>query len=86
MGCGINLAFFSRCAQAVRLAIFLPGYPDPAAEFPLEPAIHRTGYIWHACVRGLEPGTEYAYCIKGPDCGSVRLHRFDTIKTIGRPA
>ena len=72
---GINFSIFSKHGQQVQLVLFAPGTEEPLVEFPLDPWYHRTGYVWHAFIQGLDPGIEYGYRIDGPS-DSVG-HRFD---------
>lgn len=58
---GINFAIFSRHATSVTLVIFVSGVNDPIIEFPLDPRCNRTGHIWHAFIRNLNPGIRYGY-------------------------
>lgn len=67
---GVNFALFARHAAAVTLVIFLPGDPLPILEFPLNPAFHKTGDIWHCRLSGLDPGIHYGYRV---DHGNVCL-------------
>ena len=79
---GINFAIFSRHAQAMTLLLFLSGRPGVIAAFPFDPKRNRTGDVWHAFVKGLDPGVEYAYQADGPT--SVR-HRFDPAAVLTDP-
>ena len=63
---GVNFAVFSRHAQRVDLVLFEEGREEPIAEFLLDPAVHRTGDVWHAFVHGLRPGALYGYRVHGP--------------------
>ena len=65
---GINFALFSRHADSVALAITLPGQHGPTAQmFPLDPAVHKTGDVWHILLQGAPPGLRYGYRIIGPN-------------------
>lgn len=70
---GLNFAVVSRHARSVLLVIFAPGAEEPLLELPLDPRHHRTGDVWHAFIRGLDPGIEYGYRVlrrnapPGPD-------------------
>ena len=79
---GINFAIFSRHAQAMTLLLYLPARPGAIAAFPLDSKHNRTGDVWHAFVRGLDPGVEYAYQADGPK--SAR-HRFDPAAVLTDP-
>ena len=48
---GINFALFSRHAETVTLVVASGRRPD-WVEFPLDPARHRTGDVWHALLVG----------------------------------
>jgi len=58
---GINFAVFSRHAAVVTLVIFFPEEAEPIIEFPLDPRYNRTGDIWHALIKGLDPLITYGF-------------------------
>ncbi len=74
---GINFAIASRYATAVTLLIFLPGTLEPLLEVPLDARFHRTGEVWHAFLKGLEPGIQYAYRMERLPNPQPQVHRFD---------
>jgi glycogen operon protein len=74
---GINFAVFSRHATVVHLVVFRPGAADPLLEVPLDPRYNRTGDVWHAFVRGLDPGVEYGWRMDRDPNTAPHLHRFD---------
>src|SRR5262245_7744970 len=74
---GINFAIASRYATAVTLLIFLPSTLEPLLEVPLDGRFHRTGEIWHALLKGLEPGIQYAYRMDRVPNPQPQVHRFD---------
>src|SRR5271166_4014698 len=63
---GVNFAVFSRHAQSVHLVLFQEGREEPIAEFPLDPALNRTGDVWHILVHGVTPSHLYGYRVHGP--------------------
>jgi glycogen operon protein len=63
---GVNFAVFARHASAVHLVLFREGRDEPLAEIPLDPAVHRTGDVWHVLVHNLPPDTLYGYRVHGP--------------------
>ena len=63
---GVNFAVFSRHAQGVHLVLFKEGQEEPIAEFPLDPALNRTGDVWHILVHGVTPSHLYGYRVHGP--------------------
>ncbi len=64
---GFNFSVISRNAAEVRLELYEnPGDADPWWFFPLDPAVHRTGDIWHVRVYGISHGQLYAYRAEGP--------------------
>ena len=71
---GVNFAVFSRHATGITIVIFEPGGREPMLELPLDPRYHRTGEIWHALVRGLDPSIEYGFRADGPH---TPHHRYD---------
>ena len=60
-GSGVNFSVFARHATAVSLVLFAPGEETPAAELPLDPRYNRTGDVWHAFLRGLDPRVCWAW-------------------------
>lgn len=74
---GINFAVFSRHAHRIDLLLFREGQEKPVAELPLDPAVHRTGDVWHIFVHSLPPGTLYGYRAHGPWTSKLG-HRFDS--------
>jgi glycogen operon protein len=79
---GVNIAVFSRHASVMMLVLFEPGGLDPVLELPLDPRFHRTGDVWHASIRGLEPGFEYGFRVDGPQTAH---HRFDFSRVLLDP-
>jgi glycogen operon protein len=73
---GVNFALFSRHAQGVDLLLFKEGQEEPFLEIPLDPAIHRTGDVWHVFVQGLAAGALYGYRVHGPFAPKAG-HRFN---------
>jgi glycogen operon protein len=63
---GVNFAVFSRHAQNISLVLFRGGQEDPVAEIPLDPAVHRTGDVWHVFVHDLPADLLYGYRVAGP--------------------
>ena len=74
---GINFAIFSRAATEVVLAIFHPASRRPVAEFRLDPHVNKTGDVWHALVRGLDPGVQYGYRMDRQPNDQPSVHPFD---------
>jgi glycogen operon protein len=73
---GINFAIFSRRATDVVLVLLLGDDEEPI-EFRLSPQLNKTGDIWHALIRDLQPGVRYAYrldCCPNPN---PNVHCFD---------
>ena len=58
---GVNFSVYARHATAVSLVLFAPGEEEPSAEFPLDPRYNRTGDVWHAFLRGLDPAVTWAW-------------------------
>ncbi len=74
---GINFSVFSRHATSVVLALFDPDQNDPFKEIILDRRFNRTGDIWHAVVRGLDPGVRYGYRMDRRPNENPLVHRFD---------
>jgi glycogen operon protein len=72
----VNFAVFSRHAERVNLVLFEANHDEPIAEIPLDPAVHRTGDIWHIQVQGLPADALYGYRVFGPNAARAG-HRFD---------
>jgi isoamylase len=75
---GVNFAVFSRHATQVTLALFKPESKKCFRRIKLDPAINRTGNIWHVQVFGLEAGVEYGYYLDGPNDPEGEGHLFDS--------
>lgn len=73
---GINFALFSRHARSIQLVFYREGQDQPLAVLPLDPAINKTGDVWHIFVRGLPSDILYGYCLDGPFAPRAG-HRFD---------
>lgn len=82
---GINFSVFSKNATAVRLVLFAAANSEPLAEFPLDPRYNKTGDIWHAFVRGIDPGIEYGYRVARENGNNPPVHRFDPGKILVDP-
>jgi glycogen operon protein len=72
---GVNFAVFSRHAHRVDLVLFQEGREEPIAEVPLDPALNRTGDVWHVLVHGLPSPVLYGYRVHGPSAPKAG-HRF----------
>jgi isoamylase len=72
---GVNFAVFTSNATRVELCLFDAEGGAETARYDLP---SRTGDIWHGLVspRHAAPGTEYAFCVHGPD-DPENGHRFD---------
>ena len=82
---GVNFAVFSRHATRVTLLLFAPGADEPVEVFRLDPRFNRTGSIWHAYVKGVSHGVEYAYVMDREHPDKKHLHRFDPKKVLIDP-
>ncbi|HEY9054007.1 MAG TPA: glycogen debranching protein GlgX [Rectinemataceae bacterium] len=82
---GVNFSLFSRNATGVSLCLYdTPRDPHPAFELHLDPAIHRTGDIWHCFVPGLGPGALYLWRVDGP-FRPTEGHRFNANRALVDP-
>jgi glycogen operon protein len=82
---GVNFALFSRHAEAVSLLFFSSKAAKPGAVIKLDPAINRTGDIWHILVHGLPPDIQYGYRVAGPSDPTGAGHRFDVDQVLLDP-
>ncbi|HYO94967.1 MAG TPA: glycogen debranching protein GlgX [Polyangiaceae bacterium] len=60
-GQGVNFALFSENATSVDLCLV-----DEDGREDRVPLIQRTAFVWHAYVRGVQPGQMYGYRVHGP--------------------
>lgn len=75
-GAGVNFSLFSRHASRVTLFLFFEKATSHFAKIPLNPELHKTGWVWHIHVENLpEEHIEYAYEISGPSKNS-KFNRF----------
>jgi len=82
---GVNFAVYSSQATEVWLLLFRPGAAEAFLELPLDPRFNRTGDVWHALVRGLDPGVEYAFRVDKQPNSARWLHRFDRSRVLLDP-
>ena len=71
-----NFALFSRNATAVTLVLFASGEGPALTELALDPAINRTGDIWHIQLHDLDQNLRYGYRVDGPWAPGIEGHRF----------
>jgi isoamylase len=82
---GVNFSLFSENATAVELLLFRRhDDPTPFQTIQLDPRLNKTFHFWHVYVRGLPPGTHYAYRVDGPP-DLNRGHRFNPRKVLIDP-
>jgi len=83
---GVNFAVFSERATSVELLLF-DKHDDlkPIQTIQLDPYKNRTFYFWHVYVRGLKPGTIYAYRVDGPQDLHGRGDRYNRNKVLLDP-
>ncbi len=63
---GINFAVFSRNAEKVSLLLFETGVEEKWIEIELDPAVNRTGDVWHILISGLDKNIRYGFRMDGP--------------------
>ncbi|HXV23189.1 MAG TPA: glycogen debranching protein GlgX [Alphaproteobacteria bacterium] len=74
---GFNFAVFSRHAERMALLLFKDaGDADPWIEVDLDPAVHKTGDVWHVLIDGIGWGQGYAFRVHGP-WAPTQGHRFN---------
>jgi len=82
---GCRFSVFSRHATAVRLLLFeRADRLRPSVELKLDPALNRTGDIWHVEVEGLAAGQLYLWQVEGPH-RPEEGHRFNPEKQLLDP-
>lgn len=66
-GDGVIFVLFSRHATRVHLEFYDNAHDSsPSKTVHLDPAIHRTGDVWHVWLRAVPAGQLYGYRIEGP--------------------
>jgi isoamylase len=82
---GVNFSLFSENATGVDLLLF-EEHDDPAPfqVIQLNPNVNKTFHFWHVYVRGLRPGSHYAYRVDGPS-EPRDGHRFNKRKVLIDP-
>lgn len=84
-GEGCNFCLFSKHASAVTLLLFEHySLTHPTHSIPLDPAIHRTGDVWHIFIHGIQSGQYYGYSVDGP-YDPAQGHRFNPHKLLIDP-
>jgi glycogen operon protein len=73
---GFNFSLFSRHGEGVTLLLFETGRDEIHAAIELDPAVNRTGDIWHVLVHDLDPDLRYGYRVRGPWDPAGAGHRF----------
>ena len=82
---GVNFSLFSSNATAVELLLFKHHIdPTPYQTIRLDPNVNKTFHFWHVYIKGLSPGTHYAYRVDGPSDLSAG-HRFNPKKVLIDP-
>ncbi|ARV57301.1 glycogen debranching enzyme GlgX [Nostocales cyanobacterium HT-58-2] len=83
---GVNFSIFSEHATSVTLLLFNHvNDRQPRQTIQLNPKINKTFHIWHIYVKGLKPGTAYAYRVDGPQNLHGAGHRFNKNKALIDP-
>jgi len=73
---GVNFSLFSSSATAVELLLFKRhDDPKPYQTIQLDPNVNKTFHFWHVYVKGVSPGTHYAYRVDGPRSPNTRSVR-----------
>ena len=62
---GINFAVYSPHAHSVSIVLYTECAGEPLMEFPLDPDLNRTGFVWHAYIKGLNHGVKYGFRLRG---------------------
>ena len=64
---GVNFSLVSANATGVELLLFSAHDSlEPFQTIRFDPYVNKTFHFWHVFVRGLKPGTHYAYRVDGP--------------------
>jgi isoamylase len=82
---GVNFSVFSQHATGMELLLFdVHESTEPYQTIRLDRVANRTFCFWHCYVRGLRPGTHYAYRVDGPS-DPASGHRFNRNKVLLDP-
>ena len=82
---GVNFAVYSKTAERVVLDLFdTPDSKQPTVSIELNPAVNKTGSVWHILVKGLKAGALYLYRVDGP-YNPPEGHRFNFNKFLLDP-
>ena len=82
---GVNFSLVSANATGVELLLFSAHDSlEPFQTIRFDPYVNKTFHFWHVFVRGLKPGTHYAYRIDGPS-DSAAGQRFNRNKVLIDP-
>ncbi len=85
-GDGVNFSLYSSSATHVELLLFERHDDEmPVQIIVLDPHRNRTFAFWHVYVKGLIPGSYYAYRVDGPKWLKEEGHRFDVAKVLIDP-
>ncbi|MFB2771021.1 glycogen debranching protein GlgX [Pelatocladus sp. BLCC-F211] len=83
---GVNFSIFAEHAASIELLLFeQPNDPEPIQIIKLDSRKNKTFHFWHIYVKGLKPGTGYAYRIDGPQDLQQVGHRFNKNKVLLDP-
>ncbi|MDM9384671.1 glycogen debranching protein GlgX [Chlorogloeopsis sp. ULAP01] len=83
---GVNFSIFSEHAISVELLLFdKHDDAEPIQIIQLNPKINKTFHFWHIFVKGLTPGTYYAYRVDGPQNLHGAGYRFNKNKVLIDP-
>ena len=83
---GVNFSIFSEHGTSVELLLFeQPDDQEPVQIIQLDPKHNKTFILWHVYVKGLKPGTTYAYRIDGPQNLYGAGYRFNKNKVLLDP-
>jgi glycogen operon protein len=82
---GVNFSVYSENATGVELLLFdKHDQTEPSQTIRLDRARHKSFHFWHVYVKGLKPGTYYAYRVDGP-WNLAAGHRFNRNKVLLDP-
>ncbi|MBF0564177.1 MAG: glycogen debranching protein GlgX [Nitrospirae bacterium] len=74
---GINFAIFAKHATSVTLVLFTTGVREEDKTIEFHPRLNRTGDVWHALIRGLDPQSRYAYVMSCNPNDEPHINRYN---------